>query len=79
VTFFVDNELVASCLGLDAIYFCRVGVFSSQKHFPSAAGEMHKYFLDGKIFARGGIRRRKIFSPARNAPRKMRRETGARR
>jgi len=56
VTFFVDKELVASCLGLAAIYFCASVVFSSENDFSPAAGEMHKYFLDGKNSGRGGFR-----------------------
>ena len=57
----MDNELVPSRLGLRWIYFRRAGAFSSEKHFSGAASEMHKYFLDGKIFKRGGFRREKCF------------------
>ena len=79
MTFFVDKELVASCLGLGAKYFCASVVFSSENDFSPAAGEMHKYFLDGKISGRDGLRRGGKFFRGRNAGEKIRRrETGDR-
>jgi len=67
VTFFVDKELVPSCLGLAAIYFCASVVFSSENDFSPAAGEMYKYFLDGKNLGRGEMRRGEKYFRGRNA------------
>ena len=62
VTFIVDKQLMAPCLGLRRKFFVGAGDFSSEKRFSRPADEMHKYFLDGKIVRHAGKAAGKYFS-----------------